>query len=185
MNYKEIEVRFLNIDKNNLLQKLFSLGAKDQGEKMLSEVIFYDQNLSWLDEKRFVRVRSNGEGISMTYKENKNQTIDSAFEIEFKVPDYQKAVDFLRKIGLNAYRFQEKKRHTFIIDDVTVDIDTWPKIPSYIELEGPSENSLKSLSHLLGLEWNNAVFLDAKGVIENIYKIPVGKMTYFTFDKFE
>ena len=52
---KEIEVRFLEINKNELAEKLIKLGAKDKGENILNETIFYDSDLSWLEEKRFAR----------------------------------------------------------------------------------------------------------------------------------
>jgi len=66
-----------------------------------------------------------------------------------------------------------------------VDIDTWPRILSYVELEGPSEDKLKETAKLLGFDWNNAVFYDARSIIEKNYNIPVGKMRWFTFDRFE
>ena len=54
------------------------------------------------------------------------------------------AMNFLEKVGLKAMRRLEKYRHTFELGDVTVDIDTWPKIPVYMEVEGPSVDSLKT-----------------------------------------
>ena len=69
--------------------------------------------------------------------------------------------------------------------DVTIDIDTWPKVPTYVELEGPSEERIKAVAQLLGFQWEDAVFDDARAVIENRYNIPVGTMRWFTFDRFE
>ena len=42
MNTKEIEVRFLEVDKPSLVSKLLKLGAHDEGEIMLEETIIYD-----------------------------------------------------------------------------------------------------------------------------------------------
>ena len=97
MENKEIEVRFLNIDKSALVEKLIAIGAQDKNEILLSETIFYDPDLSWLEERRFVRIRKSGETIKFTYKENKDQTIDSAFEIEFEISDKKEAEKFLEK----------------------------------------------------------------------------------------
>jgi len=66
-----------------------------------------------------------------------------------------------------------------------VDIDTWPKIPTYAEIEGPSEEALKTTTDKLGLDWSKAVFDDARAIIEKKYSIPVGTMRSFTFDKVE
>ena len=182
---KEIEARFLDIDKQKLVEKLKALGARDKGDVMLTEVIFYDADNTWPDEGRFVRVRSSNSGTILTYKHNKEQTIDSAREIEFAVPEATLAEQFLENIGLVAARHQEKYRHTFEFNDVTIDIDTWPRIPSYVELEGNSEDDLKAAAKELTLDWNAVELRDPKLVIEQVYKVPVGKMKWFTFDRFE
>jgi adenylate cyclase class 2 len=183
MDNKEIEVRFLEIGQEQLMQKLKDLGAENHGEDFLEEVIFYDKDLTWKD--KFVRLRKNAEGILLTYKHHKAETLDGVEEIEFKVSDFNKAEIFLERLGVSAYRHQQKKRHSFKLDEVVFDIDTWPHIPTYVELEGPSEEALKEAAEKTGLDWKDVVFENARTVIENKYHIPVGTMKWFTFDRFE
>lgn len=185
MENREVEVRFLEIDKEALVRKLLEVGAKDLGDNILEEIIFYDPELKWRTENKFVRIRKSGEKIKMTYKHNREQTIDSTIEIELEINDIKKAEAFLEKMNLQAFRHQQKKRHTFELDGTTIDIDTWPKIPTYVEIEGNSEGQIKEVSEKLGLDWRKVVFEDAGSVIENIYKIPVKSMRWFTFDRFE
>ena len=185
METKEIEVRFLEIDKEALIKKLISLGAKDFGETMLEEVIVYDKDLKWRDENRLIRLRKSGNKTALTYKENKAQAADSAREIEFEIGDIEKAGLFLEKLGLVQYRHQQKKRHKLVYGGVTIDIDTWPKIPTYVELEGESEKVLQKVAKELGFDWKKAVTKDARYLIEDFYKIPVSRMRWFTFDRFE
>ncbi len=185
MNTTEIECRFLEIDKEALIKKLIQLAAHDEGEQMLEETIIYDPELKWLGEERMVRLRKVGDKVKLTYKDQKIQTVDGTFELELTIDDYEKAELFFEKIGLRPFRRQQKKRHTFQLGDVTVDIDTWPRIPTYVELEGPSEDALKDAAKALSLDWKDANFHNARWVIENKYNIPVGKMTWFTFDRFE
>ena len=55
---REIEVRFLEIDKAALIARLKELGAHDHGEELLEEIIFYDKDLKWRDvENKRVRLR--------------------------------------------------------------------------------------------------------------------------------
>lgn len=185
METKEIEVRFLEIDKESLVKKLLELGAKDLGDNMLEEIIFYDPEGKWKDEEKRVRLRKSGDKIKLAYKETKEQTIDGTIEIEFEVSDIQKATQFLEKVGLSAFRHQQKKRHTFELDNVVIDIDTWPKIPTYVELEGPSESSIKEVAKKLGLDWALVSFELPSHIIEKKYGIPVRSMKWFTFDRFE
>lgn len=183
MNTKEIECRFLEINKAELIKKLLSLGAKDDGEIMLEETIVYDSELKWKKDNKYIRLRKIGDKTKLTYKEHRVHAVDGAYEIEFEVGDAEKAEAFLKKVGLKPYRRQQKKRHTLQLNGVTFDIDTWPRIPTYVELEGKSEKALKKAALAVGYDWKNAVFHDAAWVIENIYNIPVRTLRRFMFDK--
>lgn len=185
MNTQEIECRFLEIDKDALIKKLIEIGAHDESEKLIEETIIYDPELKWRDEQRFVRLRKIGDKIKLTYKEHQSHTVDGTFELEFGIDDYEKAELLFEKIGLPAFRHQQKKRHTFKLNNVAFDIDTWPQIPTYVELEGESEESLKKAAQLAGLNWQDADFHNARWVIENKYNIPIGTYHTFTFDKAE
>lgn len=182
---KEIEARFLNIDKEKLIQTLETIGATDRGETLLREIIFYDSDNKWQDEGRFVRIRTSENGTMVTYKQNQAQTIDSATEIEFPITEPEQVETFLEHIGLVAFRHQEKKRHTFIKAGVTIDIDTWPNIPTYVELEGLSEEAIRTIAEMIGFNWGDAVFDDARKIIETRYHVPVGSYKWFTFDRCE
>jgi adenylate cyclase, class 2 len=185
METKEIEVRFLEVDLVNIKDILISIGAQDLGEKKLDEVIFYDKGLVWRNDGRYIRLRRvNGKTV-VTYKENKAQTIDSALEIEFEIGDYERAQALFEKMGFTAFRVQQKKRHTFKFKNVALDFDTWPRIPTYLEIEGESERELKDIAKMIGLDWKNAIFDDARSIIEKKYNIPVSTMKCFTFDRFE
>jgi len=181
----EIEARFLEIDKEALIAQLHEYKAVDTGEKLLSEIIFYDQQDTWSSEGRYVRIRSTGDSTRMTYKHIRESAIDGATEIELEVSSRTTAESFLENIGLKAARRQEKLRHTFTLDGVTIDIDTWPNIPSYVEIEGPSEVVIRRVAEQLGFDWNQAVYDDARSIIETRYDIPVGSLTWFTFDRTE
>jgi len=185
MSSREIECRFLEIDKEALVKKLHELGATDEGDLLLEETVVYDPELKWRDEQRFVRLRKSGDKAVMTYKEHQTHTVDGTLEIEFEIGDYQKAELLLEKIGLVPFRHQQKRRHTFHLDGVLVDIDTWPRIPTYVELEGESEQVLRNVAGKLGFNWEDADLHNARWVIENRYQIPVGTFRWFTFDRVE
>ena len=183
---REIEVRFLEIDYPALVKKLHELKAEDFGEDFLQEIIFYDKDLTWMYKiKKFVRLRKTNKGVKLSFKHNEEDTATGTKEIEVGVSDLQKTKELLGEIGLVAFREQEKKRHTFILDGVTVDIDTWPSVPTYVELEGESEEDLKKVAVKLGFDWKDVVFKVARFIIEEKYKIPVSKLRFFTFDRIE
>jgi adenylate cyclase class 2 len=186
MEYREIEVRFLEIDKDALLAKLRELGAEDLGEDLLDEKIIYDDGLTWRDSPgTFMRLRTRNGKTALSYKHRTAQTVDGTEEIEFEVSDPSAAEALLNRLGYHMYRTQQKKRHTFKLGEVTVDIDTWPRVPTYVELEGFSESALREAAEKLNLDWETVELRNPRKVIEEVYGISVGTMTWFTFDKFE
>lgn len=186
MESKEIECRFLEVDKGALVKKLRALGAEDEGESLLRETIIYDRELKWRDEMKFLRLRTMGaRGTVLTYKEHRAHTVDGTYEIEVSVEDHKTMEHLLTAIGFVAFRHQEKMRHTFRLDGVTLDIDTWPRIPAYVEMEGASEAALKAAAGAVGYDWKDADLHNARWVIENKYGIPVGNLHWFTFGRCE
>ncbi len=179
---KEIETRFLDIDKEKLAKELGELGAIDKGEEKLEEIIFHPADKSWIGKRKFVRLRKTKNKIKLTYKENVEQTADSAREIEFEVPDWDKCVEFLSKLGLEPMRQLEKYRHTFVLGDVTIDIDTWPKIPAYAEIEGSSVESLKAVSEKLHMDWEKRFDGDAREVFRR-YGYNLDEIVVITFSE--
>lgn len=186
MEYREIEVRFLGIDKDALIATLRSLGAEDLGEDLLDERIIYDRELTWRDGvKKILRLRTQKGKTTLTYKHRTEMTAEGTEEIEFEIPDPTAAEALLERLGYDMYRAQQKKRHSFHLGEVIVDIDTWPKIPTYVELEGPHVEALQEAAGLLGLDWENVELRNPRTIIEDDYGIPVGNMRWFTFDRFE
>lgn len=117
-------------------------------------------------------------------KHIKKASIDGAEEIEFETNNPEQLKEFLIRMGLVAFRVQQKKRHSLIMDGVKLDIDQWPQIPPYLEIEGNSENEIRKVAEKIGLSWNEALFIDARKIIEG-YGIDVSKFKYFTFERCE
>lgn len=181
---KEIETRFLDINKDELVKKLVSLGAIDKGEEKLEEIIFHAADGSWIGKRKFVRLRKTKDRIKLTYKENVEQTINGAREIELEVSDLDKCSEFFEKVGLKEMRKLEKYRRTFELGDVVVDIDRWPKIPAYMEIEGPRIESLKNFCDKLGFDWEKRFDGDAREVFRH-YGYDLDKIDVITFDEFK
>lgn len=180
----EIETRFLEIDKDVLISKLRGFGAQDLGEVKLDEVIFHDRDNKWLEENKLVKLRQNGSKIKLIFKCNKEKTVDGSKEIEFEVSDFLEAKAFLEATGLVPWRIVEKYRHTFKLDNVVIDIDTWPKIPVYAELEGDSVEELKLAAQKLELVWEDRFDGDPRFVYKK-YGFDFDNIRTVTFDKFE
>ncbi len=185
---KEIEIRFKEINVDEIKTRLLKNGFEDLSEDFFTEIVFYDKALEWVKNRKiqttYVRLRKTKAGILLTYKNHRQdvKTVEAA-EIEFYVSSLEAARDFLKAINLTDFRTQEKKRHSFKKDNVIVDIDTWPQVPTYLEIEGPSEHALKNTAELLGLNWADAIYENAGNLIEKYYGLKVSTMSKYTFDE--
>ena len=114
----------------------------------------------------WVRVRDEGDKVTMTYKRTFERTLHGTQEINLIVDDFDRASEFLEAIGLKKKAFQETKRESWAVNGCEVTLDTWPWIPPFIEIEGPSEEAVCGTATLLDLDWSKAMH----GSVETVYQ---------------
>jgi adenylate cyclase class 2 len=56
----------------------------------------------------------------------------------------------LAALGFTPKSYQENKRTSFLLDGAEVEIDSWPRIPPYMEIEGKSREDVVRVAELLG-----------------------------------
>lgn len=160
----EYEVRVLEIDVEKLIKKLNELGAKKVGDWNQRRYV-YDIDVNC--KTRWIRLRTNGENTTLTYKEIQEQTVDGTKEIEFEVENFDIANEFLQKAGFLNGKYQENHRIRYMLNDVELDIDTWPMIPTYLEIEAQNEKQVYDMIKLLELENEKITAEDVVEVYRN------------------
>lgn len=164
----EIEAKFLDIDPEATRVKLKNLGASlIHPESLTRQKVFdfqdfrLDKDFSWL------RLRDENGEISLTLKKwQKDGGVDGMMEITFIAGSYEEAEKLLLAIGMNVKSNQMKKRELWKLNNVEFMIDTWPWIPTFLEIEGQTNEDVKTSAHALDLEWSKAEF----GGVARIYK---------------
>lgn len=111
-------------------------------------------------------MRDEGDKVTLAYKQLVDRTIEGTREISLTVENFDTICNFLLAIGLHNKSYQETKRERWELDRVEVTVDTWPWIPSFVELEGKDEGSLKAVAQKLELEWGSAMH----GSVETAYQ---------------
>ena len=166
----EYEAKFLDVDKNKIRTKLKEIGAKlVQSEYMQKRVVFelpkgHEIKGGWL------RVRDEGNKITLSLKVVDGQKIENQKEICLKVDNFEEAVSFLLSIGCTKKAYQETKRERWAIDDIEIDIDEWPFLEPFIEIEGNSEEKVKAFCEKMGFDYSKAMFC----AVDMIYKLKYG-----------
>lgn len=169
MNH-EYEAKFLSVDVTDLQSKLTALGAARTFPcTLLTRKIFENDAL---DNGQWVRLRDEGIRSTLTLKQViDSTTIDGTTEIETEVTDLYAMADILRQIGLREVRYQENYREEWRLGEVVFDFDTWPGLPTFVEIEGPDEASVRQAAALLDLDYAEARF----GSVDEIYKSEAGR----------
>jgi adenylate cyclase class 2 len=156
----EIEAKFLNVDFDDIRQRLTELGAVCEQPMRLMRRMLVDIHRRTPEEdwSSFLRLRDEGDKVTLTLKEFREKTVTGASEREIIVSDFDETREILEAVGLKFATFQESKRETWHLGDVEVVLDEWPWLDPYIEIEGDNEESLKRVAAKLGFDWSDAVF---------------------------
>lgn len=154
----EIEAKFLDIESDLLRQKLKLLKANHistEREMKRKNFDFADGRLQ--QKNGWVRLRDEGNKVTLAYKQLNDRTINGTEEVNVEVSSFDNTCDFLESIGLKTKSYQVTKRESWSLDDVEIEIDTWPWIPQYVELEGKSAEAVRHVAERLGLDWSKAL----------------------------
>lgn len=176
----EYEARVLEIEKEKLEKKLEFLGAKKIADFNYKRRVY---NFNPASDNKWIRLRTDGKNTTLTIKEIKSQAIDGTEETEIQVSDFEQTDTILNKLGYKAHAYQENKRTRYVLDGVEIDIDTWPYIPTYVEIEGKSTEDVKNMINKLELDNNKITSIDVRGVFKKFYKIDIAKKKEVKFDE--
>ena len=163
----EIEAQFLDIKKNEIRKKLKQIGAKLVKPEVLMRRIVFD-----VGPHQFARVRDEGDKIVMTYKNvSDDKSIMGTKEVNVVVDSYENAILLLKSCGLEEKAEQESLREVWILGEVEICIDEWPWLPPFVEVEGPSEESVWDAAEKLGFKKSDAKFGSVDTTYQHYYGI--------------
>ncbi len=119
------------------------------------------------NSKKWIRVRQTNDKTTIAVKHilaDNGTGLQQMLETEIDVPSIKEANNLLEALGYSYKSYQEKERITYILDGYEIDIDTWPGIPTYFEVEGESEEDLENILNKLGYSMKDTVSCTADDV---------------------
>jgi adenylate cyclase class 2 len=156
---EEIEVKFLDVDVPKLEDKLRGIGATKVFDRVYRRKVYDYPDLRLNANNAWVRVRDEGDQITMGFKQRLNpgnsdsSTNDTGMhEIEIIVSDFEKAALFLEQIGMKRKFYEENRRVRWLRGDMEFDIDTWPGLKPYLEIEAKTWGQIDEAIALLGFD---------------------------------
>ncbi|HRH32759.1 MAG TPA: CYTH domain-containing protein [bacterium] len=177
----EIETKILDIDQASVEKSLVALNAHQTQKTRLVVDWYRIKGIQEGEDPWFLRIRTNSEGKNEVTWKAKSDILGVARkhkEINFLVPEPEKLSDLFEELGLEKYAHQEKDRTSFSLKDWIFDIDQYPGMPAYLEIEGQSEEHVKEAIQLLKLENNRTWAEGERKLIQDIYNLDWYKMNF-------
>lgn len=159
----EYELRVLDIDPRDIKSKLKKLNARHIAERRYRRHVFETIPST---KGVWVRLRTDGETTTLAVKQISTDKVDGTKEWETKVDDFDTVLDMLHKIGLRSKGYQENNRSEYELEGAQVCIDTWPKIPAYLEIEAQDVPTIEECAKKLGFKKSELTGMNN----EKIYK---------------
>ena len=170
----EIETKVLDIDAKRILSTLKKLHAKKIRQTKLVVDWYRPVGTKEGEDPWYLRIRSDSNGThEVTWKAKSKVTgiARKHKEINFIENEPGMLADLFEAIDLEKYAHQEKKRTSFRYKKWLFEIDEYPGMPAFLEIEGTSERHVKDSLTLLGLGNNRTWAEGERTLIQNVYKL--------------
>lgn len=176
----EYEATFTNISKDEAHKMLTKSGASLVKKEFLQRRTVFNLPSGTDVPGGWVRVRDEGDKITLSLKIVDGKAIINQKEICLEVNDYHKTIDLLKAIGCQEKAYQETKRELWKLDGVEITIDEWPFLEPFVEIEGESEAEVKKVSEKLGFIWVQAKFCAADTIYSEKYGLALDEINNHT-----
>lgn len=143
----EHEGKILDIDLAATERLILDRGGQKLGEKFMRRYVY---DITPGDQSQWIRLRDTGGDTTLTVKQVSSDAIDGTHEIEVGVDDFTAANALLGMLGFHPKSYQETRRSSFVLDGAQLEIDAWPQIPPYLEIEAGSKDEVVRVASLLG-----------------------------------
>ncbi len=161
--HTEYEVRVLEINKEEIIKKLEELHATLEWDHIQRRYVY---DFIPKQDKKWIRLRTNGDRTTLTIKNIVSSSIDGTQELEIVVDNFDRCNLILKELGYSDKGYQENHRIQYRLNGVEIDIDSWPMIPTYLEIDGASEDAVYNALSALGFDRCDCTTKD----VSEIYK---------------
>ncbi len=187
---EEIEVKYLNIDKEKLEKQLADIGAEKIEDIFLRHISFDYPDYRLDKDNSWIRLRDEGKKIVLAFKKRLGVTSQDGStndegmeEIEVVVDSYEETKLFLGKVGfIEKHGEAQKERSKWKKGTVSFDIDTVAMIPTYLEIEAESWEDIDSVAQELGLDIKDRKICSSNQLYK-MYEINTGDYKTLNFDE--
>lgn len=163
----EIEIKVLGIDRAVLIEQLGVLGATLMFDGRITDRQYDYPDRRFHQAQSLLRLRTfSGGHAEITFKgpQKPNEKTKQRTEVTESLGSGDDAImqSLLEAKGMICIGYQEKDRTSYSLGSVRIDIDQYPGIPCYAEIEGPTEEEVLSAIGTLQLQDRGTSLLSAR-----------------------
>lgn len=179
----EIEVKFYLRYLEDIRERLTTHGARLISDRLLERNLRFDTpGRDLAGKKQVLRLRQDSRA-TLTFKRHLGQ-VETREEFEIEIDDFETGGKILNALGYTITTVYEKYRETYQIDLAQVMLDELP-FGCFVEIEGPSIESIRQMSDRLGLSWERRVQASYFELFDRIRRPLNLEFEEVTFKKFE
>jgi adenylate cyclase class 2 len=145
----EYEAKVLDIDPADTAARIKKAGGTFHGERLMRRYV-YDTVPPM--KGRWLRLRDSGGEVTLCVKTITSDAIDGTRETETSVGSFEDTHALLGLVGLTHRSYQENRRSSWLLNGVRLEIDAWPRIPPYLEIEGDGEQQVWETAKRLSIQ---------------------------------
>lgn len=169
----EVEVKILDVNLESFKTTISKLNGKLIHDRTLYKEMYFDASIH---DVQFSSLRLRAQGqvcfLTMKFKVNKDINFLTRKELEIQVSDFDTTKIMLVELGYKPYGIREKYRTEYKVGDVKVELDEYPGIPPYAEIEADNQSSVEEFIKSLGFELKHTVHYSATEIIKQYGKDP-------------
>ncbi|MFD3461214.1 class IV adenylate cyclase [Nocardia fluminea] len=143
----EHEAKIFDIDPDTIERHILDKGGYRLGERFMRRYVY---DITAGIDGKWIRLRDNGIRTTLAVKEITSDAIDGTHEVEVSVDDFATTNTLLEMMGFSAKSYQETRRISYTLDGAELELDTWPGIPPYLEIEAATKADVIRVAELLG-----------------------------------
>ncbi len=172
---KKLDIDYLNSIGKLSIDKIRTIINDRELENLFSEFK--------INPNKWIRLRESNGKVELTTKhilKKKNNKFQNVIESEVEVSSLEEANLILESIGISRRSYQEKRRYSYKYKDAEIEIDLWPLLNPYLEIESDNEEVINEIIEKLKLSNYEIVSLNTEQLYKRI-NIDVHSMSELKF----
>lgn len=166
------ELQMLTKELNvNDIRDITNLSIDEMIQKLENKI--FSQKISdyKINPNKWIRLRKSNDKIELTTKHvfcKKNMEVQAVGEREINTSSFEETNSILESIGVVKRSYQEKVRYSYKLDGADIEIDIWPMLKPYMEIECEDLEIIESIVNKLGYVEKEIVSLNTQQLYKTI-----------------